>query len=158
GQPRFVVWGATACALVFALISMVMGVGLWGRRGWARVLQIVPAGPGLLTCAMTPASAVILIYMLRGATPAHSTTARDGRELPAADVAAARQGSSEGLFTAALLACTLLPLIAAGIAAISRPTWLGARSAAVEGSCLARVRAVAAAQEAFRTGTCGAYA
>lgn len=158
GQPALVRWGGTAFVLVLALVSVAMGLGLWGRRGWARVLQIALAGLGLLTCVMTPASAVILFYMLRGATRVHFTTARDGRELPPADVAAARQGSSEGLFTLALLACTLLPLIAAGLAALSRPAWLGARSAAVEGSCLARVRAVAAAQEAFRTGTCGAYA
>lgn len=158
GQPALIRWGGTACMLVLAFVSVIMGVGLWNRRGWARVMQIVLAGLGLLTCVMTPLSAVILIYMLRGATRVHFAGRRDVRELPAADVAAARQGASEGLFTAALLACMLVPLILAGIGAMSSHSWLPTRSAAVESSCLPRVRAVAAAQEAFRTGTCGAYA
>ena len=158
GQPALIVGAGTACMLVLALVSVVMGVGLWRRRAWARVMQIVLAGLGLLTCVMTPLSAVILIYMLRGATRVHFAGRRDVRELPATDVAAARQGTSEGLFTAALLACTLVPLIAAGIAALSTHSWLPTRSAAVQTSCLPRLKAVAAAQEAFRTGTCGAYA
>lgn len=158
GQPALIRWAGTACMLVLALVSVVMGVGLWNRRGWARVMQIVLSALGLLTCVMTPLSAVILIYMLRGATRVHFAGRRDVRELPAADVAAARQGASEGLFTAALLAFTLVPLILAGIASLSSHSWLPTRSSATQSSCLPRVRAVAAAQEAFRTGTCGAYA
>jgi len=158
GQPALVRWGGTVFMLVFALVSVVMGLGLWNRRAWARVMQIALAALGLLTCVMTLASAIILIYMLRGATRVHFAGRRDLRELPAADVASARQGSSEGLFTLALLACTLVPVIVAGIAALSTHSWLPTRSAVVQASCLPRVRAVVAAQEAFRTGTCGAYA
>jgi len=42
-----------------------MAVGLRTRAPWARQLQIVAAGAGLLVCPFTFASATVLIYMLR---------------------------------------------------------------------------------------------
>ena len=42
-----------------------MAVGLRARAPWARHLQIVTAGVGLLVCPFTFASVTVLIYMLR---------------------------------------------------------------------------------------------
>jgi hypothetical protein len=51
--------------LVLGTFAGIMAVGLRARAPWARQLQIVSAGAGLLVCPFAFASVTILIYMLR---------------------------------------------------------------------------------------------
>jgi len=51
--------------LVLGAFGGIMAVGLRARAPWARQLQIVSAGAGLLVCPFTFASVTVLIYMLR---------------------------------------------------------------------------------------------
>lgn len=63
--------GATiALSALLAFVSAVMAYGLFTRRPWARLLQAVIAGLGLVVCPFTLASATTLIYTLRPSTRA----------------------------------------------------------------------------------------
>lgn len=144
-------WLYLAAAAFMALISGVLGFGLWTRASWARSVQIAFAGLGLLTCAYTPASGLILWYMLRGET----AEAFSGRRRTSAG------GSQEPLFAIGIVACLILSLFLGGIvAAIAIPSLLRAKAVASRPAAevVGRMRSVAAAQQAFSSGTCGAYA
>lgn len=141
---------ATAFGVLLALVSAVMAYGLWSGGGWARMLQIAFAVLGLFTCAFTPASALILAYMLRKNTRdwfATGTTEEGG--------------SAETIFTLGTAASVGLPILAAAVAAalgVSVPL-PGAAKGGAEGAVdMARLHAVVAAQQAFSAGTCGAFA
>ncbi len=56
---------AVGAGLVLGGLGGIMAVGLRARAPWARQLQIVAAGAGLLVCPFTFASVTVLIYMLR---------------------------------------------------------------------------------------------
>lgn len=63
--------GATiALSALLAFVSAVMAYGLFTTRPWARPLQAVIAGLGLVVCPFTLASATTLIYTLRPSTRA----------------------------------------------------------------------------------------
>jgi len=141
-----------AFGLAMMVVSGLMAWGLWSLAGWARVLQMVFAGVGLLTCAFTPASALILAYMLKQNTAAlfAGETTDDA-------------GSAEALFTLATAACVILPLLLVGLAAalgttLPAPFGAGKQAAAQGTVSLERLHTVYAAQRAFSAGTCGAYA
>ncbi len=144
------VW--VAFGLVMMGVSGLMAWGLWNLAGWARVLQIVFAGVGLLSCVFTPASVLILVYMLKQNTA--SLFAGEATD---------EGGSSEALFTLATAASVALGLLLAGLAVALGTTALGPfgaeKQAQAKGSVnLPRLRTVHAAQQAFSAGTCGAYA
>jgi hypothetical protein len=141
-----------AFGLAMMVVSSLMAWGLWALAGWARILQMLFAGVGLLTCAFTPASALILAYMLKQDTAALF-------EGEATDEAG---GPSETLFTLATVAGVVLPLLLGGLAAalgMTLPGPFGNKPAEARGSVnLQRLHTVYAAQQAFSAGTCGAYA
>jgi hypothetical protein len=142
---------STAFGLLMALVSGVLAFGLWSGAGWGRVLQIAFAVLGLFSCAFTPASALILAYMLRRNTAAWfaGEATEDG-------------GSAETLFGLGAAATIALPLLIGAIAAalgVSVPApGLAGRGAASASVDLGRLRGLVAAQQAFSAGTCGAYA
>jgi hypothetical protein len=154
---------AVVCCGLGALVSVAMAFGLWTRAGWARVLQIVLAGVGILTCAFAPVSIAILVYMLRADTRLQFS-GLDVGELAPADAERLR-GDASGLpFTIAILAALLVSLLLVGGASFALGT-LGVglqnlnqtSSAALEGGAVANLRTLASAQEAFRAGTCDGF-
>jgi predicted lysophospholipase L1 biosynthesis ABC-type transport system permease subunit len=77
-----------AAGLLLAVFAGLMAVGLRARAPWARQLQIVSAGAGLLVCPFAFASVAVLIYMLRddvkaafGGDPAGTETGSGDAEL-----------------------------------------------------------------------------
>jgi hypothetical protein len=155
-------WAAApvGLGLLLALVSGVMGYGLWALAPWARVAQIVLAAIGLFFCPFTLASAAVLVYMARPAARAAFNRPRvgaRGAELPAVDA------SSEGVFAAVILGTVLLGAAAGGAAvALTRRgggSMEQARTSAREEAAVARLRRLAGAQAEFKSGTCvGAYA
>jgi hypothetical protein len=69
---------AIAFSALLAFVSALMAYGLFTLRPWARPLQAVIAGLGLLVCPFTLASATTLIYALRPGTRAVFGDARAG--------------------------------------------------------------------------------
>jgi hypothetical protein len=84
---------------LLALVSVVMAYGLWTLRPWARVLQAIVSGLGLVFCPFTLASATVLIYVLRPGTRA----AFGGAPAPATD-----EAGSETTFAITLAGTVLL--------------------------------------------------
>lgn len=148
---------------LLSLLSVAMAFGLWTRAGWARILQIVLAGVGILTCAFAPVSIVILVYMLRADTRLQFSGADLGELAPADAERLGRDDSS--LFTVAIVGALLLSLLLAGGAYFAIGT-LGmgienlsqTGSTAREGVAIVNLRTLASAQQAFRAGTCDGFA
>jgi FHA domain len=105
-----------AGCVMLAMLSVTVGVGLWMRAPWARLLQIATAGIGLLTCVYTPLSAAALAYMLRGATRIHFSGRATFGELTAEEDAIVRADSGDGLFMAGVLVGLLVTLVLGGVA------------------------------------------
>jgi hypothetical protein len=98
---------SVAGGLLLAIFSGAMAVGLFGRRGWARVLQIAAAAIGVLSCVFTLSSITVLVYMLRPATSIHFS-GRPPRTLSSEEAETAADTSAETAFTAAILGTVLL--------------------------------------------------
>jgi hypothetical protein len=145
-------------AIVLALLSALMAVGLWSRSPWARILQLVLAVQGLCGPFFV-ASAAILIYMLRDDVKIHFSGRQDFRDLSPQEAETARRTGSEGIFTGAVLGGVFLGVVALGIvAALVVPGIAGKQAmaqAASEAAVVAQVRSVLAGEEAFRMATCG---
>jgi hypothetical protein len=147
-----------------ALVSAAMAFGLWVRAGWARSLQIVLAGIGILTCVFAPVSIAILVYMLRADTKLQFS-GRDVAELTPEEAEAATRDGAGVPFSVAILGTLLLSgLLAGGASALVGALGKGAsalgsaRTAANESAVVGDLRTLASAQEAFRAGTCDGYA
>jgi FHA domain len=116
-----------AASLVLAMGSVVLGVGLWMRAPWARLLQIATAGLGLLTCVATPLSAAAIAYMLRSSSRIHFSGRDSFSELSPEEAAVVRADSGEGLFMAGVLVGLLVSVVllgvglALGLPALMRP-------------------------------------
>lgn len=117
--------GALAAALgglVLAGVAAALAFGLWSKSPWARPLQIVLAGLGVLVCPFLPAAVTTLIYMLRPEVRAAFSGKADLRDLPAAEAEALRAGAAETVFSLSILGMVLLGLLLSGALA-----WLGLR-------------------------------
>jgi hypothetical protein len=148
---------------LLSLLSVAMAFGLWARAGWARVLQIVLAGVGILTCVFAPVSIAILVYMLRADTRLQFS-GLDLGELSPQDAETASRDASGVPFTLAILGALLVSLLLAGGASFLLGTLgvgLGnlsqAESSARESVAIVNLRTLASAQQAFRAGTCDGY-
>lgn len=155
--------GAIVFGGLLSLLSVAMAFGLWTRAGWARVLQIVLAGVGILTCAFAPVSIAILVYMLRADTRLQFS-GLDLSELSPPDAETLSRDASGLPFTLAILGALLVSLLLAGGASFAFGTLgvgLGtlsqAGSSARESVAIVNLRTLAAAQQAFRAGTCDGY-
>lgn len=145
-----------------ALLSIPMTVGLWTLAPWARPLQVAAAGLGVLVCPFSLASLTVLTYMLRPAARAHFSGKRDRRILSPKEQEAITNTAAEAAFTVGILGTVLLGVVLSGFGVLL-PRMMGermdrARQAAREKEVIARIRAMGAAQTAFRTGTCEGYA
>jgi FHA domain len=94
--------------------------------------------------------------------PVRPTTAPPRRPDPAPSPVPAKAAKNNTLLIVGVLGCLALLLLTvlAVLAAIFLPSYLRARtrSTDVSASCATRLRAVSAAEDAFRSGTCGTYA
>lgn len=160
-------WGgllSLAFGLLFTALSGVMAFGLWSGAGWARILQLVLAGLGILTCAFAPVSIVILAYMLRSDTAVHFSGRAGFEQLSPQEAEAAGRDSAGLLFTLAILAALFVSAIFASIAGyfvpqyVTVPSFLKPTAAAGEKAAIARLRTLALKEEAFRAGTCDGFA
>jgi hypothetical protein len=114
------VYGAAVfVSLLLAAVSAVMAVGLWTSRPWARMLQIVSAALGVLSCAFTLSSITVLVYMLRPAVAAHF----GGSAGTAAEAETADDSSAEAAFTIAVLGTVLIGVAFVAAAAFAS-RWL----------------------------------
>jgi hypothetical protein len=100
--------------LAFAGLGVALGIGLWGRKPWARMLQIGVSGFGLLTCVMTPLSALSLFYMMRPA-PQILFSGRDTfRALTDEEADIVRKAEGEGMFAGGVFVALFLGLLLGG--------------------------------------------
>jgi len=138
-----------------ALLSATLGMGLWLRRPWARVLQIVVAALGLPTCLFTPACLATLLYMLRPEARLHFQSGGDLQGLAPRDAEAVLDHSSEPVFSGAIVGLLVLGLIFTLAAVLLAGRALGtigwSRGHGVETAVLSRLRTVASAQTAFHS-------
>jgi len=154
------IWAALPAVfgLGLALSCAVMGFGLWSRSPWARLLQMGLAvlglcSPAILTCIL------ILIYLLRPDVRIQFSGRRDFRDLAPSEARIVRENASDAAFTLSILGSLLVAVLVTGLIvlfAVPRTTEGGEISR--EAQAIGRLRAVAAAQEAFRAGTCDSYA
>jgi hypothetical protein len=104
-------WGLAAAASVgLAGLGAAMALGLRALAPWARQLQVVIAGLGLLACPFTLASATVLLYLTRPEVRAvfESTGPR----------AAAANGTAEATFAVSLVAMLVLGLALTALAVL----------------------------------------
>jgi hypothetical protein len=102
-------------AIFFISMGLTLGLGLWGRAPWARLLQIGISGFGLFTCVLTPLSAVSLFYMLRPSTVIHFSGRRTYRELDEDEAALVRAAPGEPLFAGGVVVAIFVGLVLAAI-------------------------------------------
>jgi hypothetical protein len=146
-------WALLLAGVGLALLSATLGVGLWLRRPWARVLQIVVAALGLPTCLFTPACLATLLYMLRPEARLHFQSGGDPRGLAPRDAETVLDDSSEPIFSGAIVGLLALGLIFTLAAVLLAGRALGtigwSRGRGVETAVISRLRTVASAQTAF---------
>jgi type II secretory pathway pseudopilin PulG len=152
-------WAAipAVIGLILALLCAVMGFGLWSRSPWARLLQIGLAvlglcSPSILTCIL------ILIYLTRPEARVQFSGRRDFSDLSPSEARIVRENSSDTVFALSILGSLLVAALLAGLLAFFANPWSRRPGTGPEARAIARLEAVAAAQEAFRAGTCDAYA
>jgi pSer/pThr/pTyr-binding forkhead associated (FHA) protein len=102
-----------AAGFLLLMVSTVMGVGIWLRRPWARALQILFAGLGVLSCVFLPACAAIVIYMLRPEVRLQFISRGDFRGIAPRDAERVLDGSSDMAFAGAILGSLLVGLVLA---------------------------------------------
>jgi len=114
-------WGAALGGLVLAAVAAGLAFGLWARSPWARPLQIVLAGLGVLACPFLPAAITTLIYMLRPEVRAAFSGKRDLGDLLPAEAEALSTGAAETAFSLSILGMVLLGLIAIALVGFLAP-------------------------------------
>jgi hypothetical protein len=114
-------WGAALGGLVLAVVAVGLAFGLWSRSPWARPLQIVLAGLGILACPFLPAAITTLIYMLRAEVRAAFSGKKDLGDLLPAEAEALSSGAAETAFSLSILGMVLLGLIAIGLVGFLAP-------------------------------------
>lgn len=114
-------WGAALVGLVLAAVAAGLAFGLWSRSPWARPLQIVLAGLGILACPFLPAAVTTLIYMLRAEVRAAFSGKKDLGDLLPAEAEALSTGAAETAFSLSILGMVLLGLIAIALVGFFTP-------------------------------------
>jgi cbb3-type cytochrome oxidase subunit 3 len=114
-----------AGGVLLALLSGVVGLGLWTRAPWARLLQLVLAGIGIFTCVFTLPALAIIAYMLRPEIQPHFAGARilSGEELDRA-----KAKTPEMAFALGIVGTLVFSVLLAGVTAyVGRTLWGKAR-------------------------------
>jgi hypothetical protein len=143
--------------LGLALVCAVLGFGLWSRSPWGRFLQLALAviglcSPFILTCIL------ILIYMMRPEVRIQFSGRRDFSDLAPSEARIVRENASDTVFALSILGSVLMAVLLSGLLAFFVGPLSQRSGGAPEARAIARLRAVSAAQDAFRAGTCDAYA
>jgi hypothetical protein len=143
--------------LGLALVCAVLGFGLWSRSPWGRFLQVAFAvlglcSPFILTCVL------ILIYLMRPDVRIQFSGRRDFSDLAPSEARIVRESASDTVFALSILASVLVAALLSGLLAFFVGPLSQRSGPAPEARAIARLRAVSAAQDAFRAGTCDAYA
>ncbi len=160
GSERALIVGVGAFYVVFGILSLLCGFGLWTLKGYGRTLQIVYSCIGLLAIPIgTLISGLILAYMYKpGVKVLFSETPPS--HLSAADVAdVARLSETSGVTVAIIAVVVLLLLVAfiGMIAAIAIPSLLRARISANEAQAIGDLRMIISSETAYASANGGNY-
>jgi hypothetical protein len=160
GGERIVFMGVGGFYVVFGILSMVCGFGLWTLKGYGRTLQIVSSCFGLLAIPIgTLISGLILAYLFKpGVKILFSET--PPAQLSAADVAEVTRLSETSGVTVAVISVVVLFLLVVFtgiIAAIAIPSLLRARISANEAQTIGDLRAIISAETAYAARNGGNY-
>jgi type II secretory pathway pseudopilin PulG len=160
GGERLIFMGVGAFYVVFGILSIVCGIGLWQLKRYGRTLQIVFSCIGLLAIPIgTLISGLILAYMYKpGVKVLFSET--PPAQLSAAEVAeVGRLSETSGVTVAIIAAAVLLLLVAfvGMIAAIAIPSLLRARVSANEAQAIGDIRTIISAETAYAASNGGNY-
>ena len=156
GLPASAPVAGTALFGFLAVLSLAMAWGLWVRAAWARIVQIGVAFLGAFSCLASLPSLAVLIYMFR--PEARRQFSGDPGDV-APDGSPGGSGAEAGFALAIVGTLALSVIVVAGTSfGVVVPRLEKARGMAQEIALLARLRTVAAQQEAFRAGTCDGYA
>jgi hypothetical protein len=104
---------AGVAGVAMAVLSGIVGFGLWARAPWARLLQFVLAGVGVFSCVFTLPSLAIIAYLLRPEVQLHFA---GPRMLSAEESERAMAGTPETAFTAAIVGTLFIGLLIAAMA------------------------------------------
>jgi hypothetical protein len=160
GGERIVFMGVGGFYVVFGILSIVCGFGLWTLKGYGRTLQIVSSCFGLLAIPIgTLISGLILAYLFKpGVKILFSET--PPAQLSAADIAEVTRLSETSGVTVAVFSVVVLFLLVVFtgiIAAIAIPSLLRARISANEAQTLGDLRAIISAETAYAASNGGNY-
>jgi type II secretory pathway pseudopilin PulG len=140
------------------LASVAAGVGLLQMKNWARILQIVIACLGILSCGIV-ISVLMLVYLFKPGVKV-LFSGKSAAELTAQDAAdvAALKGSS-GVVIALVVVVLILMMVAiiGIIAAIAIPSLLRARVSANESATIGNLRTLISAEVAYSSVNDGFY-
>lgn len=112
---------AGAAGVFMAALSLVMGFGLWARTAWARLLQLVLAGVGVVTCVFTLPSLAIIAYMLRPEVQLHFA---GPRLLSAEESEKSQAPTPEMAFALGIVGTLLFGVLLSAAAAYFAQSWL----------------------------------
>jgi type IV pilus assembly protein PilA len=160
GEDVALMIGLGAFYALIAGVYLVAGVGLLQMKSWARILQIVLACLGLLSCGFI-ISILMLVYLFKPGVKVlfSGKTAEELTPQEAADVAQLQTGSN-GVVIGLIVALIAVPVIVAIIgiiAAIAIPSLLRARISANESGAIGNVRTVISAEAAYQSANAGYY-
>jgi type II secretory pathway pseudopilin PulG len=134
-------------------------VGLLQMKGWARILQIVLACLGLLSCGIV-ISVLMLVYLFKPGVKV-LFSGKNVEELTpqeAGDVAQLRAGGNGAVIALVVVVLLLMTVAIIGIiAAIAIPSLLRARISANEAGAIGNVRTVISAEAAYQSASGGYY-
>lgn len=104
---------AGAAGISMAVLSSVVGFGLWARAPWARLLQLVLAAVGVFSCVFTLPSLAIIAYMLRPEVQLHFA---GPRMLSAEESERATTGTPETAFTLGIVGTLVISILFSAVA------------------------------------------
>ena len=150
-----------AIGLLYAVVGGVYvaaGVGLLQMKSWARILQIVLACLGILSCGIL-ISVLMLVYLFKPGVKVlfSGKTAEELTPQEASDVAQLKSGSSGTIILVVVLVLVMMVAIIGIIAAIAIPSLLRARISANESGAIGNVRTVISAEAAYQSANAGYY-
>jgi hypothetical protein len=142
--------------LLLGAVGLLTAFGLFRLAAWGRFLQLAFAMLGLFGPFFI-AAAIILMYMLREDVTILFSGRRDLKDLTAHQAQVVSQGRPEARFAGAILGTVVLSSVTLGLFTYTARHNASTESAlSNEMGAIAQMRAVMTAQQAFRTGTCGA--
>ncbi len=152
-RPAMIVFGVVF--LIFAVLSLAAGVGLWKLREWGRILQIVLAVIGLLGIPLgTIISILLLIYFTRPHIKLLFAGKRLDQLTPEETALLSQTASSAGSGAAVAIAVIVVVLVIVAIvgilAAIAIPNLLTAMERSKQKRTMADIRSIAASVEVSR--------